>query len=285
MDYKTYENQLMENYKYNPIDIEIGFYALCSYQPQAWNYVFESVRKYYPNEPIILFNDGIDQYDYSEIAKKYNCIYIKKDRNICLLWNNLEDAYEFLSRTSEACKILEKYNKEWIIHLHPDVICNGKISYYPPGYLCGVSAGSNTGKSNNNFNNSPEWKNIETYIINLHPNLEINGWGWCGGSIMNIPIFNKVYENVLKSDETYKLETLAKIYKESVKYEDTMIPILFMINGFYYRIWKDNPEYHRGEQKGAFLHGYKEHYDFKKAQLSLEDFNKLRIMQANPLVK
>ena len=48
--------------------------------------------------------------------------------------------------------------------------------------------------------------------------------------------------------------------------------VLFALNGYVYRIWKDNPEYHRGNKNGAFLHGYKEHYDFKKQGISVSDY-------------
>jgi hypothetical protein len=292
IDFQTYEKELQTTYIYNPIDISIGFYALCSYQPQAWEYVFQCIRKYYPDAPIVLFNDGIEQYDYTDIAAHYKCIYIRKVNNICLLWNDIGDAYEFLDRTKEACDILKKLSVEWIIHLHPDVICQHKICYHPRAALCGVSAGSITGISNNNFNNSNEWKKIEKYIRQYQPEVEINGWGWCGGSIMNIDIFFKVYDNfnhdVLTHDNLthdklnnkFRLEDLRDIYAESVRYEDTMMPIIFTLCGYPYRIWKDNPEYHRHKSiTGAFLHGYKEHYDFKKHNISLEDFNKMRIAQ------
>ena len=57
-DYNTYEKQLLEPYNNNPIDISIGFYGLCSYQHIAWDYVFQQIRKYYPDAPIVLINDG-----------------------------------------------------------------------------------------------------------------------------------------------------------------------------------------------------------------------------------
>jgi len=294
IDFNTYQKELQAPYIYNPIDISIGFYALCSYQPHAWDYVFQSIRKHYPEAPIVLINDGMEQYNYAEMAAQYKCIYIKKNKNICLLWNEIADAYEFLDRTKEACDLLSKLGIHWIIHLHPDVICQNKISYFPTSYLCGVSAGSTTGISNNNFNNSSEWKKIEKYIREFQPEIEINGWGWCGGSIMNINKFIEVYKYIRNVNENvnenvngysknkFTLERLKEIYPESVRYEDTMMPIIFTLYGYPYRIWKDNPEYHRDRItiSGAFLHGYKEHYDFKNKNMSLEDFNKLRISQS-----
>ena len=258
MDYQTYENQLQEPYQYNPIDISIGFYALCSFQHNAWDFVFENIRKYYPNEPIVLINDGFDQYDYSDMAKKYNCIYVKKDRRLCLQFYTMDDIHEFLNRTKEACDLIRS---EWMIQLHPDVICQGKISYYPTSDICGVGAGSNNGKSNNNWDKNDECQTIANYIRRFYPNLELNGWGWCGGSIMKISSFYEVYNNIYINKKISLEDLKNNVHNFIFKHEDTIMPVLFGLSGFNYRIWKDNPEYSNTKIPGAFLHRYKEHYD------------------------
>jgi hypothetical protein len=262
MDFLTYENQLREDYKYNPIDINIGFYALCSYQPKAWDCVFESIRKFYPDASIVLINDGLEQYDYTEMAKKYNCIHISKNERLCLHFKTMDKADEFLYRTKEAC---DKLQTEWVIHLHPDVLCRHKISYYPPSELCGVSAGSSSGVSGNNWDRTDELRKVKDYIRKIQPNIELNGWGWCGGGIMLRSAFNKVYDSLYGNNKKFSIE---EIIKNTIKmvylHEDSLFPVLFALNGFPYRIWKDNPEYHRENKQGAFLHGFKEHYDMNK---------------------
>ena len=271
MNFDTYERILREPYKYNPIEISVGFYGLCSYQYDAWDVVFEQIRKYYPDAPIVLINDGFDQFDYSDIATKYNCIHLKKDREICLHYPDIEGSHEFLHRTKEVCDILKT---EWIIHLHPDVICQGKISYYPPSDLCGVAAGSTSGVSGNRWN-TPEWQLVTNYIkkYGVNPNVELNGFGWCGGSIMNRQAFYKVYDSLYGENSKYSIEHLrSNSFNAVTEHEDTMMSVLFALNGYVYRIWKDNPEYHRSNKNGAFLHGYKEHYDFKKQGISLSDY-------------
>jgi hypothetical protein len=275
MDFKTYENQLNEPYIYNPIDISVGFYGLFSYRNNAWDHVLERIRKYYPDAPIVLINDGTEQFDYSEMAKKYNCIFVPKNKTICTYYLNIGDCHEFLHRTKEACDLVKT---EWIIHLHPDVICQGKISYYPPSELCGVGAGSKTGKSANNWSESwaiKDFGNIPAYIRKFQSNVEINGWGWCGGSIMKCDAFYKVYDSVYGDNPICSLDEINKETQSLVTTsEDTIIPLLFNINGYSYRIWKDNPEYHRGRREGAFLHGYKEHYGLKAEGLSISDYYK-----------
>jgi hypothetical protein len=263
--YREYENILNSSYVQNPIEMSVGFFGLCSYQHVAWDYVFGSIRQFYPDAPIVLINDGMDVYDYSEIAKKHNCIYLRKEIEICLHYPDIQGSYEFLERVRECCQLAKT---EWMIHLHPDVICQGKISYFPCSYLSGVSCGSYTGKSNNMW----EQKAID-YIRQYQPNAELNGWGWCGGSIVNVQAFNQVYHSVIGKDAKFSLEHIrSNIGSYVTEHEDTMMSTLFELNGFPYRIWKDNPEYHRGKRVGAFLHGYKGHYDFVKQGLNVSEY-------------
>ena len=182
----------------------------------------------------------------------------------------------FLHRLKQACDLLKT---DWIINLHPDVICQNKICYYPPSFICGVGAGSNNGVSNNNFSVSSKWYEIYKYIKAHQPNCKLNGWGWCGGSIMNISKFYEIYNNIYSNNPNIIIENIEKIYKEAVRYEDTLLPIIFNLYGFEYRIWKDNPEYHRGKSnlEGAFLHGYKEHYNLKKKGMTLTEWNNNRL--------
>jgi len=279
--YSEYENiiinspkRTIEEYNNNPNinpkkyldNFSVGFYGLFSFQPNAWYEVLKSIRKYYPNAPIVLINDGMDVFNYENIAKEFNCIYIKKDIRICLHWPDPEGAYEFLLRTKEACDILKT---DWIIHLHPDVICQDKISKFPNSHLAGVSCGSNNGRSNNMFNDT-----VINYIRKYHPNVEINGWGWCGGSIMYIPSFNIVYNSIF-IEKKFNIKQINEdlgqglsLHTSSSGYtsnEDVLMSLLFNLNGFVYRIWLDNSEYHRGKygltDAGAFLHGIKSHYN------------------------
>lgn len=263
--YQEYENILQTPYIQKPIDINIGFFGLCSYQNVAWDYVFLTIRRVYPDAPIVLINDGMDQYDYTEMAKKYNCIYLKKELEICLHYPDIKGSYEFLKRARECCELAKT---EWMIHLHPDVICQHKISYYPCSYLSGVSCGSYNGKSNNMWN-----KIAVDYIRQYQPNAEINGWGWCGGSIVNVQAFYQVYDSVIGEKAKFSLEHIrSNVGLYVTEHEDTMMSFLFELNGFPYRIWKDNPEYHRGMSEGAFLHGFKGHYDFMNQGLSVSEY-------------
>tara|TARA_B100001093_G_scaffold439914_1_gene440149 strand:- start:725 stop:1648 length:924 start_codon:yes stop_codon:yes gene_type:complete len=272
-DKQTYQNiikfcprRTIQQYLHRPVppkrylNLDVGFFGQFSYQPQAWDFVLKSVRHFYPDKPIVLINDGFKQYNYQEMAKKYNCIHVGKEYEICLHWCDVKWAYEYLERVKEACLLAKT---EWIIHLHPDVICCDRISKYPNAHLAGVSAGSYTGVSNNVF---PE--EVNKFILKHNPNAELNGYGWCGGSIMHVPTFMKVYDAVVvqKKWDLYKLRQ--ELGQKWTEHEDVLFSILFTLEGYVYRVWLDNPEAHRGlsglTDAGAFLHGFKEHYDFKR---------------------
>ena len=254
------------------VDLDVGFFGLCSYQPQAWEYVFKSVRDFYPNSPIVLINDGSNQFDYKDMSEKYKCIHLPRRDEICLHWYNIEYAYEFLHRLKMCCDLTKK---EWLIHLHPDVICCDRISKYPPSPLAGVSAGSWTGKSNNKFN-----QKVDSFIKQYQPHLELNGYGWCGGSIVHVPTFLEIYDSIVnkKNWDLFKLRD--ELGQQFTEHEDVFMSLLFNLHGYPYRLWLDNPEHQRGQMgmmdAGAFLHGFKDHYKFQNNENITEYYRRVR---------
>jgi len=272
--YQDYVNIIKSNYEDNPIDIDIAFFGLCSYQPTAWDYVLESIRKYYKTEQIVLINDGMEQFDYTDMAKKYNCIILNKKEEICLFWPDIKSSYEYLHRVKEVCDIVKT---EWLIHLHPDVICQGRISYPPNAELAGVVNIENInnfdGQSGNKWTGD-YWEQVNDFIkkYNTETEVELNGWGWCGGSIMNVSAYYQVYNSIFGENGIDWIKYLDENIKTAREHEDTLFSILFNLNGFRYRVWKDNPQYYNCPVKGAFLHGYKEHYDFKKQNLTTSEY-------------
>lgn len=254
------------------INLNVGFFGQFSYQHQAWNLVLKSVRDFYPDAPIVIINDGFDQFDYSEMAKKYNCIHLPKQNEICLHWYDMKWAYEYIERVKECCELAKT---EWMIHLHPDVICCDKISKYPNAALAGVSAGSWTEKSNNNF---PQ--DVLDFIKKHNPNSELNGYGWCGGSIMHVPTFMKVYNSVVVEKKWDLYELREKLGQSWTEHEDVLFSTLFELEGYSYRVWLDNPEYQHGilglTDGGAFLHGFKLNYNVKQGENDRAYFDRCR---------
>ena len=243
------------------IDLDICFFCLPSYQQDAWISCLESVRQHYPNNPIILMEDGNNknEYDYRDIATKYNCIYIEKDLDIYLYFATYLSTYEFLLRMLEAVNIS---NTEWLILLHPDNLCLDKISRMPPGPCCGLSCGSYTEKSNNKFRNI-----VNDYLVKKTNNLEINGFGWAGGSIINCNTFKDIMKTFTLND----LKNINNMFPDVTQHEDIFIPFLFNYYGYEYRVWIEIEEANRNfnGQYGAFTHGVKHKHKNEKSLLVL----------------
>ena len=250
-----------------PLELDVGFYGMCSYQKNAWKRVIESVRQFYPVSPICIINDGMKQNDYRDVCKAYDCKYIEKTDEICTYWTNIKYAREFLDRTREACALC---NTEWMVYLHPDSICKRKISRHPNSHIAGVDCGSRTGQSSNMYNDK-----IINYIRSRRPGLELNGWGFVGGCIFHVPTFIDVYNKTIS-----RLDEINKELGEDFlfEYDDTMMPFLFNLCGYVFRVWFDVSEPHRELRDTAFVHGIKDFYDVKETR----DVYNARIMNEIP---
>jgi len=257
-NYKAFEESDKHSKKY--IDISVGFYGGCSYHPTGWDATFASIRKNFPTEPIVLFEDGQPEgHDYSEMAKKFNATYIKENVSIYLTWLTPEQAWTYLQWILKAADITKT---EWLIQLHPDVICNDRISVYPPGPLCGVGAGSRNGVSNNQF----FVQKANDVLKVLHPELPHNGYGWCGGGCIHVPTFRKIMETFtflhLKLIHATLYNDNDKIHN-IILHDDIFLPFLFNIYGYPYRVWLEIEEVNRWQGFGssaAFQHGNKNYY-------------------------
>ena len=69
--------------------MKFGAYFQCYKNPYATYKCLESFRKFYPESTIVLLSDN--GYNYSEMAKKFNCIYIHEMTNLPFIHNNLQD--------------------------------------------------------------------------------------------------------------------------------------------------------------------------------------------------
>lgn len=240
------------------IDISVGFYAGCSYHPTAWEETFRTLRQHYPTEPIVLFEDGQPcGIDYSDMARRYNCEYVKEKKSLYLFWPNPEQCWQYLQWILKAAEITQT---EWLIQLHPDNICNDRIYIPPPGPLCGVSAGTRTGISGNQY---PE--KAKMFLMNMLPDLEQNGYGWAGGGCIHVPTFKSIMQSFTYDD---LLTIIEKIDKRVTLHEDIFLPFLFNYYGYPYRVWLEIEEPERGisgwGSSAAFQHGNKSFYQGTK---------------------
>ncbi|CAE7034281.1 unnamed protein product, partial [Symbiodinium sp. KB8] len=96
-------------------DEKFGFYFPVYTQLPGTLRVLQSVRKFYPDSPIYVFQDG-GKYDFGPLchAKPYNCIFAR-GREENSRWN----PHSWMARFRNATKVL---GTEYVIYLEPDVI-------------------------------------------------------------------------------------------------------------------------------------------------------------------
>jgi hypothetical protein len=106
--------------------MSLGAYLQCYKNPYATYKCLESFRTYYPDATIVLLSDN--GYDYTEMAKQFDCIYIHSHEQL-LFMLRLEDDY-----ITESCKLLDRIEKafplvkeDFIMWLEDDVSVNGVI--------------------------------------------------------------------------------------------------------------------------------------------------------------
>jgi hypothetical protein len=105
-----------------------GAFLQCYKNEYATYKCLESFRQFYPHSTIVLLSDN--GYNYSEMAKHFNCIYIHEYENISLLHRNLDDgshithSYKLIERIKNAFKLI---TEDYIMWLEDDVSVNGII--------------------------------------------------------------------------------------------------------------------------------------------------------------
>lgn len=105
----------------------LGAYFQCHKNPYATYKCLESFRKHYPNNTIILLSDN--GYDYSEMAKYFDCIYIHSFESIPFIYNDMDSRLlhgnKLINRIKESIGLIKE---DYFIWLEDDVLINDKIT-------------------------------------------------------------------------------------------------------------------------------------------------------------
>lgn len=105
-----------------------GAYLQCHKQPLATYKCLESFRKFYPTSTVVLLSDN--GYDYTEMAKLFNCTYIHEKENLWLTWWDLNDkgyfvnSYKLIQRMNTIFSLIKE---EYVMWLEDDVSINSEI--------------------------------------------------------------------------------------------------------------------------------------------------------------
>jgi hypothetical protein len=159
----------------------IGAYYQAYKKPKCVEFVLSNYRKHYSDTDIILISDGGD--DFSNLAKKYNCIYfyennlsgIHSDKSKGLAESYFHSPEILINYVFRMAKYLPLIKQEHFIILEDDVLVLNK-----------------TNNLKYDINGSNPLESLpQSVCIDLKQVLKLN-YGACGGCILNTNFFTNI---------------------------------------------------------------------------------------------
>jgi hypothetical protein len=189
--------------------MKLGIFYQSGHKREATYYSLERLRMYYPNIPVVLYEDGGSDI-LKEISDKFNCIYKRTEiigENY--LWYgkpvyDLISGLDYLNRIYNEC-ISNLKDCEWIMHYEDDVWIERKIEGIPPYDLNGISSF---------YINEDLKKHIGS---RLDRNYGV------GGSIFNRQAFIDCYDDFKEID----WDVILKLDKSVVEWSDQLLTFYF----------------------------------------------------------
>lgn len=253
------------------------------------------LRKFYPNIPIVLWEDRSDVLE--PVSKEFSCDYrkivasednpldINQPKFLSLSFKDVSLNLKWLERIYQSC-ITTLKDVDWILHYEDDVWCKKEITRPPKFDLAGA--------------NGPQYKpELKEYLFNRFdtdeqtrghwsPNGTLVSYQACGGTIFNREKFIIAYNriNEIDWDLIYKLDDRPCLWP------DASLSFIMQHAGFTCGIWDDWAQYDNKqigkwfdktgwtipmeEQRDvAFLHDYKHFYNYKNDELELAKKHKV----------
>jgi len=108
---------------------EFGAYLQCYKNPFATFVCLTSFRNFYPSSTIVLLSDN--GYDYTEMAKYFQCIYIHSTETLLLTYKDVygdgkyDNSFKLIERVVNAFKLCKE---EYVMWLEDDVHINNMIT-------------------------------------------------------------------------------------------------------------------------------------------------------------
>lgn len=221
----------------------------CFKNKKATRFALESLRKYNPNSPYILWSDAGE--DYSDFIDLYNINYFYSDINVGYRYYDKNKAHELFDRVRKSCELYP--NIPYVMWMEDDVFINGKISVPSNIDFCG---GPDVG--NRYLGNVFEYL-CKKYKVS--PNFDY--YCTAGGTIMSSEVFTSNFdliEKFLDEDYDYIIENLWS----ELAHHDIMIMTCHLICNKKYSINPHHVELSRNtnwnDKKFTIIHGYKNNY-------------------------
>lgn len=152
-----------------------GVYHQCFKNRKATEFAIEEFRKYNPDTPYLLLSDSGD--DFSDLAERYDCIWIYDNKNVGMDYLPPEDAMTLYNRLINCFEILKT---DYVMLMEDDVLCRGKLEIGDEDF--------NLAASYVPGNDLKLWNII---LEKYNPTPNINWYGATGGSFLNKNIFTE----------------------------------------------------------------------------------------------
>ena len=236
---------------------KIGFYFNCYKNKHATDKVLESLRSFYPNNPVFLMNDHGDNFE--DIAEKYNCVYHYSSINLLggrILNGKKVHCFCDVNCANEYLKIIaeciNKLEVDYLILIEDDVLIKGLVTQMPEhsGGSPGMNLFKGCLKDATNFN----------FIKEKYPLMKCDYWNQAGGSIIHCQTLSTCINNTKLSD----IQQLDEYCKEGLEFwhtNDILLGFILAVNGKKSEKWTNTTH-------SNIVHPYK---GFYKANLGIED--------------
>lgn len=248
----------------------LGAYYQAYRRPNCVNFVLNNFRNYYPNSPIHLVSDGGN--DFSDLARKYNCVYSYEENLTCFHGKNDGVRYNYPQKwfnDPEGKKnSLKKYvkrignhtknmNVDYFLLLEDDVYVMNKTNLDELKYQI---------NGNNPHHSFPV--EVSNYLANTN----FLSYGGCGGCIFDRLFFDKVINQNTNLDN--EIETYCNLTSKYVDDgnqnwwgSDAILSFLCFLhkgtignyNGFC-EVWHHDYSIRKQDNRIEVLHQYKEKY-------------------------
>jgi hypothetical protein len=264
--------------------MKIGAFYQSGHKLVACYKAIEQFRKFYPDAPIALYEEGSDIL--KPVADKFNVNYTKvgqrgeNSRHSGRPVVDLETNLAWLSRIYEACTTTLK-DVDWIIHYEDDVWCKNLIKEEPKFDIAGANGPLYTPELyqylKDRFNVTDESRGHWSI------NGSLQSYGGCGGAIFNRLSFIEAYNKL----NEIPWDVVSKLDSRVVEWSDASLSFVFQHASLKSSIWNEWANYDSKGQGNwwdktgwsvpmeeqpdvAILHLYKHYYNYQPGDIDLD---------------
>tara|TARA_Y100000310_G_C20433671_1_gene692685 strand:+ start:77 stop:793 length:717 start_codon:yes stop_codon:yes gene_type:complete len=203
-------------------------------QPKATDFCLGSVRKFYKDNKIIVFENGSNEL--RTICKKYNSEHVHQPINFSK--NNRQSKYAAMTDLKDFKILLEQYkyvcdncDSNWLIYLESDIVFRNKIEKLPEENIAGAG-------------HMHEFNIFDSYVTDLiNARRKENGiktnenYNYCGCIAINKKILEKTIKKNWDNNINFFLKNCPRDKFLEIRCLDAFLSYLFLSEGYSLQDW------------------------------------------------